>query len=150
MNTWPKRVLFVCLGNACRSQMAEAFARAYGSDVILPASAGLSPASAVAPDTLRAMAEKSLDLSGHFPKSLRQLERCQFDLGINLNYVPLPDGLGFPVREWSVPDPVFLTYEEHCDVRDQIERLVMELIVELRREKAIPPYRQSASSPPAR
>jgi len=55
-----KRVLFVCLGNSCRSQMAEAFARAYGSDVLIAASAGLTPASGVAADTSRAMAEKGL------------------------------------------------------------------------------------------
>ena len=45
----PKRVLFVCIGNACRSQMAEAFARAYGSDVLVASSAGLFPAKAVPP-----------------------------------------------------------------------------------------------------
>jgi arsenate reductase (thioredoxin) len=146
VSAWPKRVLFVCLGNACRSQMAEAFARAYGSDVILPASAGFSPASALAPDTVRAMAEKSLDLRGQFPKGLRQLGRAQFDLGINMNLFPLPDDLGFPVREWSVPDPVCLTYQEHCDVRDQIERLVLDLILELRREKDVFPSRHSTSS----
>ena len=45
-----KRVLFVCIGNSCRSQMAEGFARAYGSDVMAVASAGLSPATRIAPD----------------------------------------------------------------------------------------------------
>jgi len=66
-----KRVLFVCVGNSCRSQMAEAFARLYGNDVIIAASAGISPAYSVAPDTMRAMREKNLDLRDHFPKSLR-------------------------------------------------------------------------------
>ena len=55
--TKPKRVLFVCIGNSCRSQMAEAFARAYGRDVVAPASAGVYPANVIAPDTMRAMAE---------------------------------------------------------------------------------------------
>ena len=64
-----KRVLFVCLGNSCRSQMAEAFAHAYGSDVIIPASAGFTPASRLAPDTIRAMAAKNLDLENHFQKA---------------------------------------------------------------------------------
>ena len=130
--------------------MAEAFARAYGSDVILPASVGLRPARALAPDTVRAMAEKSLDLRGQFPKSVRQLGRDQFDLGINMNVLPLPDGLDFPVREWNVPDPIFLTYEEHCEVRDQIEELVKDLIQEFRREKEIRPFRQTTWPPPAR
>jgi arsenate reductase len=44
-----KRVLFVCLGNSCRSQMAEAFARAYGSDVLEARSAGVSPSTIIQP-----------------------------------------------------------------------------------------------------
>ena len=53
MTPSPKtRVLFICIGNSCRSQMAEGFARRYGDDVILPASAGLSPAFMIAQDTV--------------------------------------------------------------------------------------------------
>ena len=63
--------------------MAEAFARAYGGDVLTPASAGLCPAMSVARDTLRAMAERNLDLRDHFPKSLRHLGRAQFDIAVN-------------------------------------------------------------------
>jgi arsenate reductase (thioredoxin) len=136
-----KRVLFVCLGNSCRSQMAEAFARAYGSDVLIAASAGLTPAFGVAPDTQRAMSEKGLDLRDHFPKSLRQLQRAAFDLVINMSGFDLPDSVGAVVRTWDVPDPVFLEYNEHCEVRDAIERLVMNLILELRREQSQPQLR---------
>ena len=74
-----KRVLFVCIGNACRSQMAEGFARTYGSDVMIAASAGLMPAYAVAPQTIRAMDAKNIDLRDHFPKSLRHLGRAEFE-----------------------------------------------------------------------
>src|ERR1700760_227104 len=56
--TVKKRILFVCIGNSCRSQMAEAFARAYGSDVLWVQSAGLSPASIVAPLTKQMLAER--------------------------------------------------------------------------------------------
>jgi len=129
----PKRVLFVCIGNACRSQMAEAFARAYGSDVLVPSSAGLFPAKAVPPDTLRAMEEKNLDLSGHVPKSLVDLNGAKLDLILNMSGFPLPPLGGAAVREWQVPDPIVMDYENHCAVRDQIERLVMNLILELRR-----------------
>jgi arsenate reductase len=129
----PKRVLFVCIGNACRSQMAEAFARAYGSDVLVPSSAGLFPAKAVPPDTLRAMEEKNLDMSGQVPKSLVDLNGAKLDLILNMSGFPLPPLGGAPVREWQVPDPITMDYEDHCAVRDQIERLVMNLIVELRR-----------------
>lgn len=126
------RVLFVCIGNACRSQMAEGFARTYGSDVMIAASAGLSPASAVAPDTIRAMDEKNIDLRDHFPKSLRHLGRADFDLVINMSGFFLPKEFGGRVVDWEVADPVFLSYAEHCEVRDTIEQLVMKLVLELR------------------
>jgi arsenate reductase len=140
-----KRVLFVCVGNACRSQMAEAFARAYGGDVLIAASAGLTPAMAVARDTIRAMAEKRIDLRDHFPKSIRHLGRAQFDLVVNLTSLALPDGIGAPVEEWSVPDPVLMKYEEHCEVRDTIERLVMNLILKLRQQQNVPQFRGQGS-----
>ena len=107
-----KRVLFVCVGNACRSQMAEAFARVYGQDALVAASAGLTPAMAVAPDTVRAMAEKEIDLRDQFPKSIRHLRRSQFDLVVNMTGLALPDGIGATVVEWSVPDPVSMKYAE--------------------------------------
>lgn len=140
-----KRVLFVCLGNACRSQMAEAFARAYGSDVLVAASAGLTPAMKVAEDTMRAMLEKGLDLRDHFPKSIRHLGRAHFDIVINMSGFDLPDSVGASIRSWDIPDPVFLKYEEHCEVRDAIERLVMTLIMELRKEQNLPKFRPFGS-----
>ena len=133
-----KRVLFVCIGNSCRSQMAEGFARSYGHDVMIPASAGVSPASDVAPDTLRAMHEKAIDLRDHFPKSLRHLGRAEFDIVINMSGFDLPDRIGGEIRAWDVPDPVYLKYNEHCEVRDAIEKLVMALVLELRREQEKP------------
>lgn len=126
------RVLFVCIGNACRSQMAEGFARTYGSDVMIPASAGLSPASAVAPDTIRAMDEKNIDLRDHFPKSLRHLGRAEFDLVINMSGFFLPKDYDGRVVDWEVADPVYMEYADHCGVRDAIEQLVMKLVLELR------------------
>jgi len=121
--------------------MAEAFARAYGSDVIIPASAGLAPASRVAPDTLRAMAEKTFDIRDHFPKSIKHLGRVQFDLVVNMSGLPIPLDLGAETRSWAVEDPVSLSFEEHCGVRDIIERLVMELILELRKQRNAPKLR---------
>jgi protein-tyrosine-phosphatase len=118
--------------------MAEAFARSYGSDVLIPASAGLAPAIKIASDTLYAMAEKNLDLRDHFPKSIRQLGRSQFDLVVNISGAGLPPEVTVPVIEWDVEDPVYLSYEEHCEVRDVIERLVMNLVLDLRRKQAGP------------
>jgi arsenate reductase (thioredoxin) len=131
-----KRVLFVCIGNACRSQMAEGFARTLGGDVMIPASAGLAPAVVVAPDTIRAMDERNIDLRDHFPKSLRHLGRANFDLVINMTGFFLPAEFKGRIVDWDVADPVFMDYTEHCEVRDTIEQLVMNLILELR---AAPP-----------
>ncbi len=128
------RVLFVCIGNACRSQMAEAFARAYGSDVMEAASAGLSPAVAVPPDTICAMDEKNIDIRGQFPKSLIHLAAQKFDLIVNMSGRSLPS-VSTPLRVWKVPDPILMDYEKHCEIRDQVESLVMGLILEFRRAR---------------
>jgi arsenate reductase (thioredoxin) len=140
-----KRVLFVCVGNACRSQMAEAFARVYGADVMIAASAGLNPAMAVMPDTVKAMAEKEINVRDQFPKSIRHLGRAQFDLVVNMTGLALPDAVTTPIEEWVVPDPVAMKYEEHCKVRDEIERLVMGLIMKLRKEGRLPHFRGQGS-----
>jgi arsenate reductase len=131
-----KRVLFLCIGNACRSQMAEGFARVYGADILIAASAGLAPALRVAPDTLEAMAEKNIDLRDHFPKGLRHLGRSEFDLVVNLSGMAVPEDLAArtKVLEWDVEDPVLMKYEAHCEIRDEIERKVMGLIIELRQD----------------
>lgn len=114
--------------------MAEAFARAYGSDCIIASSAGLRPASTIATDTMRAMAERHIDLGDHFPKSLKYLERAEFDLVVNMSGKFLPVTFGNArVVDWHVEDPIGMEYEEHCQVRNHIARLVMELILELRR-----------------
>jgi arsenate reductase len=135
VNLNPKRVLFVCVGNSCRSQMAEGFARAYGSDVMAPASAGIAPALGVARDTRRVMAEKNVDLEDHFPKSLQQLRHIPFDLVVNMSGMELPGEVNSALRDWKVKDPIGQSYEVHREVRDQIETLVMELILEFRRAR---------------
>ena len=142
VRTDAKRVLFVCIGNSCRSQMAEGFARAYGSDVMIAASAGVAPAVTVASDTRRAMKEKNISLEDHFPKSLQQLVNVHFDLIVNMSGVELPGTLETPIRTWKVRDPIGTKYDVHCGVRDEIEKLVMELILELRRNS-----QQAASAP---
>ncbi len=84
-----ERVLFVCLGNACRSQMAEGFARTYGKDVMAPESAGLAPAMAVPQETQEIMAEKNIDISTQCPKPLSLFPPGHFDLVINMSGYPI-------------------------------------------------------------
>lgn len=127
-----RRVLFVCIGNACRSQMAEAFARRYGSDVLTPESAGLAPCGMVAPDTRQVMDEKNISLNGSESKGLNQTG-TDFELIVNMSGRPLPAALPAPVRDWKVEDPICVSLDRHREIRDQIETLVQGLINELRR-----------------
>ncbi|MBI3471112.1 MAG: hypothetical protein HY013_07130 [Candidatus Solibacter usitatus] len=127
------RVAFVCVGNACRSQMAEGFARAYGADVMEVSSAGLFPGVPIPGITHHVMAEKGIDLSSQFPKALAGYPPSAFDLVVNMSGYPVG---GFAaVREWTVRDPYGANERVHREVRDQIETLVMTLILELRRPR---------------
>jgi arsenate reductase len=135
----PYRLLFVCIGNACRSQMAEAFARACGSDVAIAQSAGLWPAGRVSPATADLMREKNIDLDGCSPKGLDRTG-TDFDLIVNMSGRPLRGLVSAPVRDWDVEDPICLTDDEHREVRDRIEALVRDLLDELRRH----PLQQAA------
>ena len=127
-----QQVLFICIGNACRSQMAEGFARVYGGDVMTPASAGVWPAMMVPLETHETMAEKNIDTRDQFPKPLDMFRSNQFDVVLNMSGYPVP---AYPeAREWKVEDPIGGTAEEYRATRDYIEVLVMNLIVELRRQ----------------
>jgi arsenate reductase len=138
------RVMFVCLGNSCRSQMAEGFARAYGSQVMDVVSSGLAPATGVAAMTIQTMREHNIDVSGHVPKSIYEV-RGPVDLIVNMSGFPMPRDIVGNIREWKVQDPIGLNAEVYRNVAGIIERLVMQLILELRQAS---PARQ-APAPPA-
>jgi arsenate reductase len=114
--------------------MAEGFARRYGSDVLEPASAGLAPASIIQPLTRKVMEEKNIRLDGQYPKDLSAVDLGKFDLVVNMSGMPLPGRVPAEVRVWNVEDPIGREEEVYLAVRDQIEMLVMQLILELRRE----------------
>ncbi|MBI4908981.1 MAG: hypothetical protein HY820_35500 [Acidobacteria bacterium] len=128
----PFRVLFVCLGNAIRSQMAEGFARCYGADVMVARSAGLAPATHIMPLTRKVLIEKNIDLGDVFPKSISDHGPEPFDLVVNLSGYPLPKEVKAPVREWKVKDPMGSKEQAYRDAAGIIERMVMDLILELR------------------
>jgi arsenate reductase len=127
-----KKVLFVCIGNSCRSQMAEGFARMYGGDVMLVASAGLSPAAIIQPLTRQVLAERNVRIDDQFPKGMDMLVKEQFDVVVNMSGQKLPLAPGARVREWPVPDPIGQKESVYKAVAEQIEGLVMRLILELR------------------
>jgi arsenate reductase (thioredoxin) len=129
----PMRVLFVCVGNACRSQMAEAFARTYGSDVIEAESAGMMPASIIPPVTRKVMTEKGIDLGEQFPKGIFDVPLHDIEMVVNMSGMSM-HGITVPqLREWKVRDPMGARESVHREVRDEVERLVMNLVLELRR-----------------
>lgn len=128
-----KRVLFICIGNSCRSQMAEAFARSYGSDVLLAESAGVAPAGIVAPLTRQVLAEKNISSEGQIPKGLAAFAKQQFEVVVNISGQPLPLRMATNRSiEWSVRDPIGQSQETYRAVAVEIENLVMRLILELR------------------
>jgi arsenate reductase (thioredoxin) len=127
-----KQVLFVCVGNACRSQMAEGFARVYGGDVIAAASAGLSPAMTLPPLTRAVMLEKNIPIDGQFPKGIEIWSGVKFDIVVNMSGYPLPSKIAPKWRLWNVADPIGMNDGIYRQVRDQIETLVMQLVLEVR------------------
>ncbi|MEO8661760.1 MAG: arsenate reductase ArsC [Bryobacteraceae bacterium] len=127
-----RKVLFVCIGNSCRSQMAEGFARCHGADIVEPFSAGLAPAMSIASETRKVMLEKDVDLGEQFPKDLYLVRPELMDTVINLSGMILPDGPWKDLRNWPVPDPIGKPEKFHRQVRDDVEARVMELLFELR------------------
>ncbi|MCU1272730.1 MAG: protein tyrosine phosphatase [Bryobacterales bacterium] len=113
--------------------MAEGFANRYGSDVLSAKSAGLAPAGVVVKDTVRTMAEKNIDISTQYSKALRVDEANDFDLIVNMSGYDLPNGIRAPARVWEVEDPIGQSDAIYGQVRDQIETLVMNLVLEFRR-----------------
>jgi arsenate reductase (thioredoxin) len=129
-----KKILFLCIGNSCRSQMAEGFARKYGSDVMEVGSAGLAPAPIVQPLTKKVMEDKGIRIDDQFPKDLSSLPLSTYDVLINMSGVKLPGRIPMEIRDWQVSDPIGQPEEVYVRVRDQIEMLVMQIILEFRRE----------------
>jgi arsenate reductase len=116
--------------------MAEGFARRYGSDVMEPASAGLSPAGIVQPLTKQVMQAKNINIEDQYPKGLSSMDLFSFDLIINMSGAKLPVSIPVELRDWPVEDPIGRSEEVYCAVRDKVERLVMTLILEVRRESS--------------
>ena len=116
--------------------MAEGFGRAYGLDVMEVVSAGLMPGTMVDPVSIRLMAERGIDISGQFPKEIKLAAHKGVDLVLNMSGYPAPK-MSAVVRDWQVRDPHMLPEKIHRDVRDEIERLVMSLVVELRAPRPV-------------
>jgi arsenate reductase (thioredoxin) len=131
-----KKVLFVCIGNCIRSQMAEAFARTYGRDVMVAYSAGVSPAGYISEQASKAMMEKGISLSNQYSKALHEAPGAPYDLLINISGQVIPlRGLAVEARNWTVADPMGKKDNAFEQAAHQLENLVMGLVLELRRPK---------------
>jgi protein-tyrosine-phosphatase len=123
------KLLFVCVENANRSQMAEAFARMHGGARVEAFSAGSRPSGTVNPKAVAAMAEVGYDLAAHRSKSLDELPEQSYDFVVTMgcgDECPLIRGTHH--EDWPLPDPKTLPPDRFATVRDEIERRVLDLL----------------------
>jgi arsenate reductase len=128
------KVAFVCIGNSCRSQMAEGFARHYGSDVLEVYSAGTDPADQVKENAIKAMTEVNININDQYPKLLADIPD-ELDIlitmgcGVECPYIPCK------IREdWGLDDPAGKPIEVFRETRDAIKEKVKKLIAQARQE----------------
>lgn len=128
-----KRILFVCVENAGRSQMAEAFAKHHGKGKLTVSSAGNKPADQVNPVVVKAMKEKTIDISLNKPKLLTFQMAQDTDLIVTMGCIDqgiCPGPFFKPTVDWKLDDPKGKPLEKVRDIRDEIERRVQNLISE--------------------
>lgn len=126
------RVLFVCVENSNRSQMAEAFARAHGGERVEACSAGSRPSGQINPRAVTFMAERGIDLSAQHSKSLDDVGSEPFDAVVTMGCGDACPWIPAKRREdWALPDPKLLDDAGFRRVRDEIEQRVIALLGEL-------------------
>ena len=126
-----KRVLFVCIENSNRSQMAEAFARMIGGADVEALSAGSAPSGVINPKAIGAMAELGYDLSAHDSKSLDEIAG-EFDAVVTMGCGDSCPWVPARRREdWALPDPKHLEGDAYRAVRDDIRERVRALLASL-------------------
>ncbi|RDI98047.1 arsenate reductase ArsC [Dyella solisilvae] len=126
-----KRVLFVCVENSNRSQMAEAFAHIYGGNDIEAFSAGSRPSGVINPKAIRFMGEVGYDLAQHASKSLDDIQG-EFDAVVTMGCGDQCPWVPAKVREdWALPDPKHMEDDAYRCVRDEIAARVRNLVARL-------------------
>ena len=124
-----KRLLFVCVENSNRSQMAEAFARLHGGNAVEAYSAGSRPSGRINLKAIEAMRELGYDLSRHSSKSLEELPEIEYDFVATMGCGDACPLVRAKRREdWDIPDPKALPPEEFRAVRDLIGSKVKTLL----------------------
>lgn len=128
----PLHLLFVCVENSNRSQMAEAFAKMHRGDRVVAWSAGSRPSGQINPRAIAAMKANGYDLisNGHWSKGLSELpQNVTWDRIVTMGCGDSCPLVPAKAREdWQLPDPEDMSAAEFNDVRDEIERRVVELL----------------------
>jgi protein-tyrosine-phosphatase len=127
-----KRLLFVCVENSNRSQMAEAFARFHGGKQFEAYSAGSRPSGRVNPKAIESMREVGYDLSGHQSKSLSEIPDIEYDFVATMGCGDACPFVRAKQREdWNIPDPKDLPLNRFRTVRDLIEERILSLLARI-------------------
>lgn len=132
MSTKKPSVLFVCVHNAGRSQMAAGYLRTLGRDRVEVRSAGSEPKDQINPIAVEAMAEEGIDITGNTPKILTVDAVKESDVVITMgcgDACPIFPGKRY--EDWELDDPAGQSIEAVRPIRDEIRRRVEELIGEL-------------------
>jgi arsenate reductase len=125
----PRDVLFVCVENSNRSQMAEAFARMHGAGKVRPFSAGSRPSGVVNSKAIAAMHDVGYDLTTHRSKSLNDVPPGPYEYVITMGCGDECPFIATKHREdWDLPDPRNMEPKAFAAVRDEIERRVLALL----------------------
>ena len=128
-----KKMLFVCVENSNRSQMAEAFARIHGEGAVEAYSAGSRPSGVVNPKAIASMAELGYDLSRHGSKSLDEIPNEEYDFVATMGCGDTCPFVHTKKRaDWQIPDPKNLEHGEFRKIRDLIEANVKTALSGLR------------------
>jgi protein-tyrosine-phosphatase len=130
----PVKILFICVGNACRSQMAEAWATHFGKDWVQASSAGSNPFGSIVKGTCDAMKEKGISLDGQWSKGLPEVAVSGMDVVVTMGAeveCPLPADFKGRFVEWQIPDPYGRSMDSFRNVRDMIERQVLSLLADV-------------------
>jgi arsenate reductase len=124
-----RNILFVCVENSNRSQMAEAFAKMNGGDKVSAYSAGSRPSGTVNPKAIDSMKEIGYDLSAHQSKSLDEIPDVVYQYAITMgcgDECPMINAI--QREDWNIPDPKDMNENDFKMVRDLIEEKVNELL----------------------
>ena len=131
------KIAFVCVHNSCRSQMAEGWAKALGSDILEVYSAGTEEYNEVKPLAIEVMTESGIDMSRQYPKRLDEIPNdldLLITMGCNVQCPFVPNRYS---ADWGIDDPSGGPIEDYREARDMIKQKVLQLIDDLSHQRIV-------------